>query len=144
MSSAGQQLVAGRIPGERIATSIETSDSADFTGTAIEIQSVTAALVAGRVYRVRTVQGYAATSDDNGVQVQLLEDSTSGTEFARAGGVLLSIGTYTIVAEGEFTAASTANKTFVAVASRAQGTGNCRLEAAAGRPAFMYVDYIRG
>ena len=146
MPLAGETIIAGKVPGERIATNIVTADSATFTTTETTVQSVTAALVTGRTYRVRAAgkANSSVTSDftiwrireDNSTGNQLQSDRVnidgSGVEGAK------------VEMEAEFTAGSTGNKTFVLTGVRSSGTGNCFLEAAAARPSYLYVEYIRG
>lgn len=145
-SSAGFQLAAGRIPGERIATSTNTSDSSTFTTTETSIGSVTAALVSGRTYRVRWHGGLVTTVADTPCIVRLREDSISGTIFQERVFSIIHAGSSGegAVIEGEFTASSTANKTFVAGGIRFSGTGTLHADGAATHPRQIYVDYISG
>lgn len=146
MSSAGQQLLAGRIPGERIETSIATADGSDFTTTETDLMSVTAPLVSGRTYRV--VFHGAIRSDTTGTEtvlVRIREDSTVGNQLQTRQFELplnSSIG-FGVHVEVEFTASSTGNKTFVATGDRNAGTGTYALDANSSQPAYLYVDYIR-
>jgi hypothetical protein len=148
MSSAGYQLVAGRIPGERIATTIRTSDSSGVTTTETTIDSVTAALVTGRTYRVRWTARVDGSVNADTLFVRIREDNVSGNqlqilrvEVPATGGV----GTgYPGTIEAEYTAVATGNKTFVGTIVRASGTGTVNIEAGPNRPVYLYVDYIRG
>lgn len=146
MTSAGQQLVAGRIPGERIATTVYDTDSSNFTTSETEIASVTASLVSGRTYRVRMVTRIGTSVANDIGTPRIREDNTSGTEMTVDYLALPNAGTagnwYS--AEAEYTAVSTGNKTFVGTCLRGGGTGNLRREAASTRPTYIYVDYIRG
>jgi len=145
-SSAGQQLVAGRIPGERIATTTVTSPSGDTTGgTELLVMSVTAPLVSGRTYRVRTVGAVAGTGNER-AQVHIREDSISGNLIQNQNVQILTSSSfgYPFIFECQFTAADTGNKTFVVTIERNQGTGPIHLECAPERPAYVYVDYISG
>jgi hypothetical protein len=45
--------------------------------------------------------------------------------------------------ESEFTASSTASKTFVVTAVRANGAASYVLNGTSSRPQFLYVDFIR-
>lgn len=150
MPLAGESIIAGQVPGERIATDIVTADSSTFTTTETSVQSVTAALVSGRIYRVRWCVHWGSSVEGDRVQIRIREDSgTSGTilqEFtgestAAHGGS--SLGEYD-TPEAEYTAVSTGNKTFSGTMVRSSGTGNVQLEGASTRPNYMYVDYIRG
>lgn len=145
-STAGLQLVAGRIPGERIATNIRTGDSSTFTTTETTVDSVTAALVSGRTYRVRWTVQWASSVANDDVAGRIREDNSTGTElaFGKVRSLDASSTGWSGWVEGEYTAVSTGNKTFVWTGVRFAGTGNCRAEAATTRPIYLYVDYISG
>lgn len=147
MSSAGQQFVAGRIPGERIATARATSDSStNSDGTEYQVMSVTASLVSGRSYRVRfcgSIQADAAAD----MIARIREDDINGTQL-QAGQIIVntssSVGFWVTIESDEFTAPSTADKTFVATLDRNSGSAVTNLHATVGQPAKLYVDYIEG
>ena len=147
MSSAGFQLLAGRIPGERIATTVVSSDSSTFTSTEVSLATVVAPVVAGRTYRVRAVGQFGSTVSNDRVSPRIRQDSVAGSEMVgtnidiTAGGITFG---WPFDIEAEFTAGTTENKTFVLTGDRSSGSGNCHLEAASTRPTFLYVDYIRG
>lgn len=145
MSSAGDQLVAGRIPGERITTATETADSSTFTSET-QIGSITAPLVSGRTYRVRCNASVGSSVNADTVLVRIREDNTSGTQIHLNTGAIYTTGNIprVIPLEAEYTAVSTGNKTFVVTAQRLSGTGNIRREALSNWPQLFYVDYIRG
>lgn len=139
------RLAPGRVPAERIATTIATADSSSFT-TETGVMEVTAALVAGRTYQVRLVCRLATDTSGDNLEARMYEDSSSGDQIgfdriynipagAPAGGILI---------EAEHTAATTGDKTFVVTGALASGTGPARLEANPDRPGFLYVGYIRG
>jgi len=142
MSSAGQQLVAGRVPGERIATTVSTANSAAITTTETIVDSVTAPLVTGRVYRVRWAGHIlgAAISDQGLIRIR--ETNVAGAAI-QIGRIKTPTATnYPIDLEAEFTAVATGNKVFVATLQREVGTVT-RI-ANATQPVYLYVDYIRG
>lgn len=144
--AAGTQYVDGRIPGQRIATTIETSDSSTFTTTATTVMSVTASLVSGRTYRIRAICQFESDTAGDLVVGRIQEDDSSGTQLSHAQTEIVnasSIG-YTIVTEAEYTAASTGNKTFVLTGDRNGGSGTLFRGASSVRPSYLYVDYIRG
>jgi hypothetical protein len=146
LSDAGFELLAGRIPGERIATDIDTSDSSTFTSTETEVQAVTAALVSGRIYRVRAYTRFNSSVATDTVLARLRQDNSTGTEMSTAAvdaPTNVTHGAW-VMLEAEYTAVASANKTFVLTGIRASGTGNCLREAAANRVSYLYVDYIRG
>ena len=146
MSSAGFQLVAGRIPGERVATSILTSDSSGFTTTETTIQSVTGVpVVSGRTYRVRAHFTLQSTNAGDVATVRIRADNTSGALVQSGitdGLVTGSLGPR-ITIEGEFVATTTESKTFVLTGVRLSGSGTINRDASASNPSYLYVDFIR-
>jgi hypothetical protein len=148
MSSAGQQLVAGRIPGERIATTVATSDSATFTTTATTVLTVVAPLVTGRRYAVWTYVRFDSSVDNDDVQASIKEDSSSGTTIATIVGELVADNQagagMPFYIYGEFDAVATGDKTFVVTGQRNAGTGNVKMESAVGRASYLAVEYISG
>ena len=147
MAAAGESAIAGRIPGERIATQIDTADTATFTTVETVVSTVTAALVSGRTYRVRSVVTYQSDVADDHLNARLREDSVSGTQMTgkRVRSTLTTGGFgFDGCLEAEYTAVSTGNKTFVATGVRSTGTGNWTGEGLSVQPRYLYVDYIRG
>lgn len=146
MSSAGQQLVAGRIPGERIATDIDTSDSAGFTTTVTQMMAVTGALVIGRIYKVVVHANLQTTVAGDIVSLEINENTVAGATVAATSIELPSTTGrgYKADLEFEYTAVATGNKTFVFAGSRGGGSGTVNMHAAGASPAYMYIDYIRG
>jgi hypothetical protein len=134
------------VPGERIATTTVTSDSSTFTTTETEVASVTAALVSGRTYRVRYMARFGSTVAGDWLMASIREDDTSGTVLTQDNVILeqSAVSGWPLTVEVEYTAGSTGDKTFILTGDRVGGTGTCRLEAAATRPTYLYVDYIRG
>lgn len=146
MAAAGEIAEAGRIPGERIATTEETSASSAFTSETV-LMSVTATLVSGRTYRVTGKVPLTSSVSNDEARAQIREDNISGTVLDAASGEM-STGTSTtsnnIRPESEYTAVSTGSKTFVVTGERVAGTGNITMNAATTRKGYLYVDYIRG
>src|SRR5690606_9229097 len=137
----------GGIPGELIASSQVTADSATFTTTETTVLSVTAPLVSGRTYRVAFYGKFATTvAGDIGV-ARMREDSSTGPErqsdFLDFNKASTTIG-YSCYMEFEYTASSTGNKTFVVTGVRNVGSGTLRLEAASNRPSYLRVEYVSG
>lgn len=145
MSSAGQQLVADRIPGERINTTERNSASSGFTTTETVLDSVTASLVAGRTYKVRAVEPIQSTVADDLVRFRLRQDNVSGSQLW-LDNFSLPVGSVNFMhgMEAEFTATATADKTFVATAVRQTGTGTLTSGASSAQKALLYVDFISG
>lgn len=146
-TSAGQLLEAGRIPGERIATEIETSASSTASdSTEVLVQSVTAPVVSGRTYRVSFRGPITGSASGNIALGRIREDNTSGTELQNGGRIetATSSGAYPLNLEAEYTAGSTGDKTFVVTLARVGGSGTVNVDGASTRPAYLYVDYISG
>ena len=144
-ATAGQIAEAGRIPGERIATTVETSDSTTFTTAETQVSSVTAPVVSGRIYRVRFAGGWATTVAGDFISVRIREDSSSGNILLLRVVDVFRTGSFTAAPtlEVEYTADATEDKVFVLTAQRIAGSGTCVLDAAASGPAYLYVDFIR-
>ena len=144
-ATAGLRAEAGRIPGERIATTVETSDSTTFTTAETQVSSVTAPVVSGRIYRVRFAGGWQSTVADDTVSVRIREDTSSGTQLLLRVVDVFRTGSFTAAPalEVEYTADATEDKVFVLTAQRLTGSGTINLDAAASGPSYLYVDYIR-
>lgn len=145
-SSAGFQLTAGRIPGERIATTTSTSDVGTFTTTETQLDAVTAALVSGRVYKVVWEGAGVSDAIDTTMLVRIRENNTSGTIIQERNFYIPtgSSSGYAMHLSVPYTAVSTANKTFVITGTRNGGSGNLLAEGAANHPRQLFVDYISG
>ena len=148
MATAGASIEAARVSGERIATQIDTADTATFTTTETIVSTVVAALVASRTYRVRFVGTFQSDVADDMMNSRLREDNAAGTQLQlrRAQSPTATAGSGVgMDVEAEYTAVATGNKTFVATGVRSTpGTGNITCEGAATQPRYLYVDYIRG
>lgn len=146
----GEEILADDILSRfRVGTGFEDTDSATFTTVALEIATVTAALVAGRTYRVKLVThiGIAAVTAGDAVSLSIKEDSASGTDIQGAANVPIPTATgagHYVQLETDYTAVATGNKTFSATAVRGGGTGTLRREAAGIRPTIFTVDYAYG
>lgn len=147
MSSAGQRLIAGRIPGELIGETIATADSATFTTTETVVMSITVPLVAGRTYRILASGMSRSDIATDDIRWRIREDNATGTELQTL--VILDVNSTAVppgnwTMEARYTAASTASKVVVVTGVRNVGSGNCALEAAATRPAFLSCYYHSG
>jgi hypothetical protein len=148
MSSAGQQLVADRVPGELIGVATPvTADSSVFTTTETSVATRTVPLVSGRTYRVKFTGGWNSTVLGDAITARLREDSVTGTQID-ANTVLTTLVSSLRGVKGNlearYTATSTANKTFAATGVREAGTGQCRMAAGTNRPAILEVLYESG
>jgi hypothetical protein len=145
MPLAGETIVAGKIPGERIATTPFTSDSSSTSGTTeLSVGTVVAPVVAGRVYRVRYAGEFSGSVANDDVTVKIREDLVSGTILNRnqIDNPVTNVFPY-LVLEAEYTADATEDKTFHLTLVRTTGTGVFQRRAAADKPGYLYVDYIR-
>lgn len=152
ISFRGSLLVIGAIADTsggqssgRINTAIRTSTSSTATTTEIQIDSVTAALVTGRTYKVVWDLPVTTSVATDVHFLRIREDNTTGTQLNvrryKGPGTEQS---YPYRMEAEYTAVATANKTFSGTSIRNTGTGSVISHAASGVPAYMYVDYVRG
>src|SRR5262245_48983078 len=108
-NTAGENVEAGRVSGERIATTIDLTDSGSFTTSETVVSTVIAALVTGRTYRVRFVTDIRSTVANDRAQVRLREDNVSGTELFIADALIHHGGSLGAVCtiEAEYTAVAT-------------------------------------
>lgn len=144
MASAGQLLEAGRIPGERIATQVRTSDSGDLADETIA-DTVTAPLVDDRTYGIWCFSQVQSTVAGDSVNFRLREDSLAGTQMAiKRVECVRSVAGYGYSIYAEYTAIATGNKTFVLTGDRANGTGAVISPASATQVSILYVDYLSG
>lgn len=146
MSNAGFQILAGRIPGERIADGPRTSSVGSITTTETIVDTVTAALVSGRKYGIWWFAQVQSTVANDQAGIKIREDNVSGTIKAnQRAPELVSTGTaYPIAQYIEYTASATANKTFVGTIVRSVGTGTLTAGGSANQQANIYVEYISG
>jgi hypothetical protein len=141
---AGQTIVAGKVPGERIATAKATSSSGSIGTTETVVQTIVAPVVAGRIYKI-TWDGRAESSvNGDDLAYKIREDSVSGTTLQDvAADVAIATRTWRAHIEAEYTADVTEDKTFVATLDRIAGSGNVTMFATSTQPCFLYCDYIR-
>jgi hypothetical protein len=146
MPAAGETIIAGRVPGERIATTTRTSNSSGVTTTETVVDSVTASLVSGRTYKVRWFGQVFSTVADGYVRLRIREDNVTGTEVDQRQQEtnIAASQAFPVILEGEYTAAATASKTFVATIIRQVGTGTVTAQAGSANPTRLTVDYVSG
>jgi hypothetical protein len=144
MPLAGETIIAGKVPGERIETQVRTSDSSGVTTTETAVDTVTAAVVAGRVYRIRYVMRVNSDAANDDYRVTIREDSASGTQLMLVNlDIPILFREPQTVLEAEYTADATEDKTFVGTIDRIAGSGTLIAVASAVSPTYLYVDYIR-
>lgn len=145
MSNAGLQILAGRIAGERIASSSETTVSAGFTSTETVIHTIVAPLVIGRRYGIWLSTHIISTVAADDCDCFLREDSVSGTLMQRVRADLTATNIpFTFNVYAEYTAVATGNKTFVGTGDRVAGTGTLTRSCSATIPGYMWVNYLSG
>jgi hypothetical protein len=143
MSSAGQELVAGRIPGERIATTRVVTSGSAVTTTETTVMTVTAAVVAGRRYRITADWYWQFTVATDVFDVRIREDSVTGTALAgRRFPAITTTGFIGNTLQAEYVADVTEDKVFDLTFDRQAGTGSATLNGAATATSILYVDYI--
>lgn len=145
---AGNLTVTGAFTGrqQRINQSVRTTSTGTFTTTETSIDSVSASLVSGRIYKVYWFGRIQSSVADGYVRLRIREDSVAGTQLqlGQIGTNVAASQSFTLMLEAEFTAVSTASKTFHVTAVRQSGTGNISSVGASDTPNYLYVDYIRG
>lgn len=143
MPLAGEIIVAGQIPGERIETTIRVIDSANVTTEAV-IDTVIAPVVAGRTYKITWDGRVNTTVAGDDFLASVREDSLTGNILQQVAEDIAIVGRQgRTQLEAEYTADVTEDKTFVATLSRLSGAGGVHGDAAAASPTYLYVDYIR-
>jgi hypothetical protein len=145
MVLAGETIIAGKVPGERIATMTPRTGNSDAIGTTeTVVDTVVAPVVEGRIYKV-TWDGRLnpSTAGNDGV-VSIREDTVGGNSLQGVAVDLpISARTPRLNLEVEYEADATEDKTFVATLDLVSGTGTITATAAATQPTYFYVDYIR-
>lgn len=142
--TAGQRLIAGRIPGERIGTTTRTSSSAGITTVETVVDTITVPLVAGREYKVVWYGDIQSTVAADRAFTRIRENGLGGVpvEFARKH--FPTANNYPEYLEGEYTAVATGDKTFVFTLIKEAGSGTISSPADAAGEAFLYVEYVEG
>lgn len=145
MAVAAGQIIDVDDQFRRMATTTLTTNSASITTTETSIGSVTAPLVAGRTYGVRLIGGVDTDTPNTQADARLREDSVSGTEMTlRRVNCPDATGRHPAELYAEFTAASTAAKTFHATLVRASAGGTFIRIASATIPTYLHIDYVSG
>jgi hypothetical protein len=144
MPLAGETIIAGKVPGERIATQVRTSDSAGVTTTETAVDTVVAPVVAGRIYRIRYSMRVNSNAANDDPRVTIREDNATGTQLMLVNlDIPILFRAPQTVLEVEYTADATEDKTFVGTIDRIGGTGTLIAVASAVSPTYLCVDYIR-
>lgn len=145
MSSSGFQVLAGRIPGERVGGVVRTSTVGSITTSEVAVDTVTAPLVAGRTYGIWWFSQAQSSVAADTVNARMREDNATGTRMTVKRMAIPESGqNYEIAHYGEYTAVATANKTFVGTLVRGSGTGTIQSPASSTSHCIIYVEYISG
>lgn len=138
MPNAGDIIKAGRIPGEVVASSSETSDSSTFTTTETVIGTLTFTRVSGVTYMIEAEAQVSSDTANDVVRILLREDNSTGTAIDH--GVIEINSTAdarpnTRNLRALHTAPASTSKTFVVTALRISGgSGVIRREASTTAP----------
>lgn len=145
MSSAGQQVLAGRIPGETIGTPSErTTSSGTFTAET-QIDTITVPLVDGRKYKITWLGHISSSVADGYARCRIRQDSSSGTQIQLRQVITgVAAQSFPVPMIVYYTATATADKTFVVTCNRQAGTGNITAAAAVDTPTVLFVEYVSG
>jgi hypothetical protein len=144
MVLAGETIIAGKVPGERIATAKATSSSGAIGTTETVVQTIVAPVVAGRIYKITWDGRVQSTVNADDIAYKIREDSVSGTVLQDvAADIAISTRTWRAHFETEYEADTTEDKTFVVTLDRLAGSGDITMFATSTQPCFLYCDYIR-
>lgn len=143
--TVGETGIAGKIPGERIATTEEPSDSTTTTTSEIEVLSVTAALVSGRTYGIHAWLNVGSTNTGDVIEIGLYRSSLGSNriQFTRSEAQAAGAGGAAVL-YGEFTATTSGDEDFLVGIARGSGSGTINMDASATRPCYLYVNYVQG
>lgn len=144
--AAGAKILVDDVR-HRVATTIVTVASAALTTTETVVATVSGSLISGKTYKVSFAGGFtmsAVTTGDHGF-ARVREDTLTGTQIqGRRMSATTAASAYPLNIEVEYTAGSTASKTFVVTMVRAAGTTTVTNYAASDQPGYFYIDYVRG
>jgi hypothetical protein len=141
--NAGDIIVPGDVT-VRLATVPITADSATWTTTEVQIASITANLILGRLYRVEYFGFINSTVAGDVAFAHLREDTAAGNQLTAA-----DISIPTTAGSGfpawmvvEYTAVVAGAKTFVVTGTRTSGTGTMKAAAGTSRQSFLTLTQI--
>lgn len=144
MPAAGSTARVGLIPGQRIATTEITSDSAGFTTTETAVATVTADLIEGGIYRVRASVNFSSGTDGDVIFVRTHVGNGLAGATRHSSRLVLQAGAgIRVGAEFEHKATADGEQTFTLSGQRESGSSTCQLDAGNEWPSYFYVDFIR-
>jgi len=145
MVLAGETIIAGKVPGERIAGTKVTASSGAITTTETVVITVVAPTVVGRRYKIVADFGFAVSVVTDSFLARIREDTVAGVELqGRRIAAPNTVSPWTGHFETEYTADATEDKTLVLTLVRTAGTGTITMAASGTSPAFLHVDYLDG
>lgn len=144
--AAGAKILVDDVR-HRVATTPVTAPSAALTTVETVVATVAGSLISGKTYKVTYAGAFTASavSTADHFFARLREDSLTGTQMQgrRLGANSVASG-YPYAIEAEYTAGSTASKTFVVTLVRSGTAGSVTNYAAGDQPGYFYIDYVRG
>lgn len=130
---------------DRVNTNKITSDSTTWGATETVAASITISAIAGATYKIIFEGKVSSDVSADADNMRIREDTLAGSQLQLQQVNLPSTSTNGWQAHiyTEWTASSTASKTFVLTGQRSAGTGTAhRIRASASAPGFLYVDRI--
>lgn len=122
-----------------------TSDSSTWNATEASISTVAATLVSGLVYRIVFTGRISTDVAADLAILRIREDNLTGTQL-QLSQIYLPTTTgngYTLYFYAEYTAVSSASKTFALTAQRSVGTGTAhRIRANSSAPGYLRIDKV--
>jgi hypothetical protein len=144
MVLAGETVIAGKVPGQRIASMTPRTSTSSTVTTEAVIDTVVAPVVAGRIYKVTWDGRLSSTVAADDARLRIREDSVSGNVLMDVVWDLALTGrTPRSHLEVEYEADATEDKTLVFTLEEFAGSGNLTAIASASAPTYLYADYIR-
>lgn len=141
MVAAGD-IVRASDPFRRLGTDKQTTASGSFTTVETSIGSLTVDLISGATYAVVADAQVISSVVGDRIDLRIREDTTAGNTLQQVRTTTQTATTAVVHLYSEFTASSTASKTFVLTAIRQNGTGNITRNAASTAPQYFYCDRI--
>jgi hypothetical protein len=129
----------------RINTTILTADSATWGATETQATSITINAIAGAKYKIQFNGRISTDIAADASVMRIREDSLAGNvlQYQQVYLPTTSTNAWPCVMYAEWTAPSTASKTFSLTGQRLIGTGTAhRIRAAGSGPGYLYVDRI--
>lgn len=122
----GRATISGKRPHLNIGRTTNTASSGTYTAVETITDTITVAVVTGRVYEIVHTGGWRSTVALDVQDTWIREDNVAGTVIQRNRiGMPTASGTIQGIMRTFWTAGATGNKTFVVTGQRYSGTGTC-------------------